>query len=253
MKRFFSICVLCILVIFTLNITASCKNLDTESLNQKNCNIKLNSRDYQPVIPLNKNINSDNEGNDDVQQSIASKIIRFHIIANSDTKSDQALKLKVRDEILKYISPKLENSKDINQSREVLKQNNKNILDIARKVINEEGYTYGVASTLSKVNFPIKTYGNITLPQGTYEAYRIVIGKGQGQNWWCVMFPPLCFVDVSKGQASYKQTEKQMKNVLNKKEYNSIDNGIEDLDNKNIGKNIEVRFKIIDFIKKLGI
>lgn len=260
MKRFFTVCILCILGIFTLNSTVSGKDLNIDLLKQKACNVKLSSRDYQPVIPLNRSLNDDKEDNSNIQQNIASKIIRFHIIANSDTKSDQALKLRVRDEVLNYISPKLEDSKDINQSRKILTENNKGILEVAQKVINEEGYKYGVVSTLSKVNFPIKTYGNITLPQGKYEAYRIIIGKGQGQNWWCVMFPPLCFVDVSKGQASYKRTEKQMKGILNKKEYNSVDNGVENLNNKNMdnknmnmNKKIEVRFKILDLVKKLGI
>ncbi|MCH4236366.1 MAG: stage II sporulation protein R [Clostridium tyrobutyricum] len=236
MKKFFGLMILCILVIFTLNFT-------------------VQSSDYNDnLFKYSSNSQSNN-----VQQSIASKIIRFHVIANSDTQSDQALKLKVRDEVLKYISPKLSNSKSIAESRQILKENNNNILSIARKVIRERGYSYGVTSTLSQFNFPIKTYGNITLPQGKYEAYRIIIGQGKGRNWWCVMFPPLCFVDISKGQASYKKTEKEMKTVLNQKEYNSVDNGIENLnnnkknnDNNVKDNNIEVRFKILDIVKGLG-
>ncbi|WP_338433010.1 stage II sporulation protein R [Clostridium tyrobutyricum] len=235
MKKFFGLMILCILVIFTLNFT-------------------VQSSDYNDnLFKYSSNSQSNN-----VQQSIASKIIRFHVIANSDTQSDQALKLKVRDEVLKYISPKLSNSKSIAESRQILKENNNNILSIARKVIRERGYSYGVTSTLSQFNFPIKTYGNITLPQGKYEAYRIIIGQGKGRNWWCVMFPPLCFVDISRGQASYKKTEKEMKTVLNQKEYNSVDNGIENLNNKKNNdnnvkdNNIEVRFKILDIVKGLG-
>ena len=236
MKKFFGLMILCILVIFTLNFT-------------------VQSSDYNDnLFKYSSNSQSNN-----IQQSIASKIIRFHVIANSDTQSDQALKLKVRDEVLKYISPKLSNSKSIAESRQILKENNNNILSIARKVIRERGYSYGVTSTLSQFNFPIKTYGNITLPQGKYEAYRIIIGQGKGRNWWCVMFPPLCFVDISKGQASYKKTEKEMKTVLNQKEYNSVDNGIENLnnnkknnDNNVKDNNIEVRFKILDIVKGLG-
>ncbi|MBV4416242.1 stage II sporulation protein R [Clostridium tyrobutyricum] len=236
MKKFFGLMILCILVIFTLNFT-------------------VQSSDYNDnLFKYSSNSQSNN-----VQQSIASKIIRFHVIANSDTQSDQALKLKVRDEVLKYISPKLSNSKSIAESRQILKENNNNILSIARKVIRERGYSYGVTSTLSQFNFPIKTYGNITLPQGKYEAYRIIIGQGKGRNWWCVMFPPLCFVDISRGQASYKKTEKEMKTVLNQKEYNSVDNGIENLnnnkknnDNNVKDNNIEVRFKILDIVKGLG-
>lgn len=231
MKKFFGLMILCILVIFTLNFTVQSSDFNDN------------------LFKYSSNSQSNN-----VQQSIASKIIRFHVIANSDTQSDQTLKLKVRDEVLKYISPKLSNSKSIAESRQILKENNNNILNVARKVIREHGYSYGVTSTLSQFNFPIKTYGNITLPQGRYEAYRIIIGQGKGRNWWCVMFPPLCFVDISRGQVSYKKTEKEMKTVLNQKEYNSVDNGIENLNNDNNVKddNIEIRFKILDIAKGLG-
>jgi stage II sporulation protein R len=222
MKKFFQISILSVLVVFIINFTVSSNN-------------------YNP------------NNQQDLQQSIASKIIRFHVIANSDTKYDQALKLKVRDAILDYIAPKMKNCKDINESRKVLLENNKYILSIAQQVINNEGYNYGVKSTFSKFNFPIKTYGNITLPQGKYEAYRVVIGQGKGQNWWCVMFPPLCFVDISKGEASYEKTEKEMKSVLNQKEYNSIDNQKEYLKNNdnNSYKKVKIRFKIVDILKSI--
>lgn len=187
---------------------------------------------------------------DNIQDDMASRIIRFHVIANSDSKSDQALKLKVRDEILKYIQPKLKNCENIEESRKVLMENDKDVLKVARRVISEQGYNYEVKSTLSKVNFPIKTYGNITLPQGRYEAYRVIIGKGQGQNWWCVMFPPLCFVDITKGQVSYKKTEQEMKKVLTPEEYKMVNNNRFDISDKN---NIKVRFKIIEVLNKLGI
>ncbi|MBC2579889.1 stage II sporulation protein R [Clostridium sp. DJ247] len=182
------------------------------------------------------------------QENIASKIIRFHVIANSDSKNDQALKLKVRDKVLEYIQPKLNNSKSIEESRKILKDNNDQIINIANKVIKENGYNYSVKSMLSHENFPVKTYGNITLPQGNYEAYRIIIGSGKGQNWWCVMFPPLCFVDITKGEVSYKQTEKEMKQVLSPDEYKVIDNSLTDVESKN---NIKVEFKVLNVLKKL--
>jgi len=172
--------------------------------------------------------------------SISDKIIRFHVIANSDTNYDQNLKLKIKDSILEYISPKLKYSKNIEESRKILKENNNKIVAIAQNVIKENGYNYSVKSTLSRENFPIKTYGNITLPQGNYEAYRVVIGEGKGQNWWCVMFPPLCFVDVTKGEIAYKQTETEMRTVLSKGEFNSINN------NK-----VQLKFKIFEIIDKL--
>lgn len=183
---------------------------------------------------------------EDVQKDIASKIIRFHVIANSDSKDDQALKLKVRDKVLEYMQPKLKKSKSINESRKVIEQNNEEIIAIANRVIRENGYNYSVRTTLSNENFPIKTYGNITLPQGNYEAYRIIIGTGKGQNWWCVMFPPVCFVDITKGEVSYKQTEEQMKRVLSPEEYKIVNNQLNKSNNKN---NIKIQFKLLEMLK----
>jgi stage II sporulation protein R len=182
----------------------------------------------------------------DFQQDIASKIIRFHVIANSDSKDDQALKLKVRDKVLEYMQPKLKKSKSIDESRKIIKENNEEIISIANRVIKENGYNYSVRSTLSNENFPIKTYGNITLPQGKYEAYRIIIGTGKGQNWWCVMFPPVCFVDITKGQVSYKQTEEQMKKVLSPEEYKIVDNQLNKSGDK---KDIKIQFKLLEIFE----
>lgn len=197
-------------------------------------------------------INSDS--NDKMLESISSKIIRFHVIANSDSDKDQNLKLKVKDAVIKYLFPKLNNSKNIAQSREILKENDANIKNIALKVIHDNGYSYSVSSTLSHENFPVKSYGNITLPEGNYEAYRIIIGSGQGRNWWCVMFPPLCFIDVTKGNVSENETKSSMEKVLSKDEYNYIDNS-KAAKSHNSGKSskpkIQFRFKIIDFINKI--
>lgn len=182
------------------------------------------------------------------QKTISDKIIRFHVIANSDTTEDQALKLKVRDEVLNYISPKLKDSKDIQESRKILEENNEVIKEIARKVIKENGYKYEVVTMLSHENFPVKSYANITLPQGNYEAYRIIIGSGEGHNWWCVMFPPLCFTDITRGEVAYKETEKEMKQVLTSEEYklvnNSETNTIDD-------EKVVVKFKVAEVTKEL--
>jgi stage II sporulation protein R len=186
--------------------------------------------------------------NNQLQSDMASKIIRFHVIANSDSESDQALKLKVRDRVLEYMAPKLKSSKDVEESKKILEQNNGEILKIASSEISREGYSYKVEGTLSKVNFPIKTYGNITLPQGQYEAYRIIIGSGQGQNWWCVMFPPLCFVDITKGQVSYAETENDMKKVLTPEEYKMVDNTLMGSNKK---KNIKLKLKILEVLKNM--
>lgn len=179
-------------------------------------------------------------------ESISSKIIRFHVLANSDKESDQKLKLKVKDEVIKFISPKLKDSKSIDESRNILKKYDKEIKDIAGSVIKKNGYNYAVSTSLAKENFPVKVYGNITLPQGKYEAYRILIGDAEGQNWWCVMFPPLCFVDVTKGQIAYNETENRMKKVLTNEEYNLVDNTVSN-------KEVKFKFKIVEVLKNSGI
>ncbi|OOB76307.1 peptidase [Clostridium haemolyticum] len=179
------------------------------------------------------------------QKSIANKLIRFHVIANSDSTEDQALKLKVRDEILEYISPKLKNSKSIEESRQIIKENSEVINAIAKKTIQKNGYTYTVKTELSHENFPVKTYGDITLPQGDYEAYRVIIGNGKGHNWWCVMFPPLCFTDITKGEVELQKTDEMMKKTLTKEEYKLVNNKYEE------NNEIIFKFKIIEKLKNI--
>ncbi len=196
------------------------------------------------IITISIVLNLSNISGKASQDDVAGKLIRFHVIANSDNDIDQGLKLKVRDSVLNYVSPKLANSKSIEQSREILNNEDKNIRQIAQNIINKGGFKYTAATVLSQEYFPVKTYGNITLPQGEYEAYKIIIGSGSGQNWWCVMFPPLCFVDITKGNVSYEKTEKGMKTVLSEDEYSLIDN-------TENAKKIIVKFKFVEIFSKL--
>lgn len=177
---------------------------------------------------------------ENVVDDISEKLIRFHVLANSDSDIDQDLKLRVKDEVLKYISPILNESQSLEESREILKREDKNIIKIAEDYIKSQGFDYTVETTLTRENFPVKEYGNIVLPQGEYEAYRILIGEGKGQNWWCVMFPPLCFIDVTKGQVAYDETEEKMKDVLSEEEFKSV--------NKK-ENNVKFELKVIDLFK----
>lgn len=188
------------------------------------------------------------KGSDDaIVQEISEKLIRFHVLANSDSEEDQALKMKVKDEVISFIAPKLENSSSIEESREILKENNDKIIEIATKCIKDNGYNYSVSTTLGKENFPTKVYGNITLPQGEYEAFRVLIGEADGANWWCVMFPPLCFVDVTKGQISYDETDERMKKVLDEDEFNAVSTSDKIADDKT---EVTLKFKIFDLFNK---
>ncbi|MBV1818789.1 stage II sporulation protein R [Clostridium cochlearium] len=173
---------------------------------------------------------------------IDKKLIRFHVLANSDSEEDQKLKIKVKNSVLEYIYPKLSNSRNISESRKILMENTKDIKKVAENVILKNGYDYDLKLELTHDNFPVKTYGNITLPQGNYEAFRIIIGNGKGKNWWCVMFPPLCFVDVTKGEIAYEETEKIMETYL------ETDDIEEDLISND---KIKFEFKIVEIIKDI--
>lgn len=156
-----------------------------------------------------------------VQEGIAKEIIRFHVIANSDSDKDQALKLKVKDAVVVALEEPLEDAGSIEDARNILIENIPLINQVALNNIKEEGYDYGVNVNLSDTYFPTKIYGDMTFPPGIYEAVRIEIGEAKGKNWWCVMFPPLCFVDGTYNVVPDK-SKSQLKYVLTEKEYTSL-------------------------------
>lgn len=129
------------------------------------------------------------------------QLIRFHVLANSDSDQDQALKRAVRDAILKAISPQLAVSQSLDESRQIVKKVRPDMEKIGRAVVKAWGKDYSVRTEYGHFSFPTKSYGSLVLPAGEYEALRIVIGKGQGSNWWCVLFPPLCFIDIEHSTA----------------------------------------------------
>lgn len=135
------------------------------------------------------------------KKSFEDEIIRFHIRANSDKEEDQGLKLKIRDEILKEMKEKFKNTSSLDESREIIKANMEEMKSITENVIKREGEDYSVEVTLGQDNFPTRKYGNLVFPAGDYETLLITLGEGKGQNWWCVMFPPLCFVDITHSVA----------------------------------------------------
>lgn len=128
-------------------------------------------------------------------------VIRFHIRANSDTKEDQDLKLEVRDEILKEMEVKFEGSTSLDESREIILESSEEIRSIAKDVVAKWEKDYDVNVILREESFPVRKYGNLVFPQGDYEALIVEIGDAKGANWWCVMFPPICLVDVTHSSA----------------------------------------------------
>ncbi len=153
--------------------------------------------------------------------SYKNKLIRFHVIANSDSSEDQLLKLKIRDKIIEEMSHKFEELKSVEETKKVVKDNLKQMKYIASKEIKNNGKNYDVNVFYGDYNFPTKSYGDFTLPAGEYEAVRVVIGEGEGKNWWCVMFPPLCFVDITHG-LTRDRADEELKEVLSNNEYDMI-------------------------------
>lgn len=176
-----------------------------------------------------------------LQESIASEIIRFHVIANSDLEQDQAVKMKVKDAVITALRPKMSETADIEEAREEILANLDFIEEVATETLREYGYYYGASATLANEQFPIKVYGDITLPAGEYEALCIRLGSGSGHNWWCIVFPTLCYVDETYSYVPEDSKEK-LKEVLTEEEYDEIteEKGIE----------VRVKFKLWDYLKK---
>ena len=182
---------------------------------------------------------------DIASENYKDKLIRFHVLANSDSEEDQQLKLKVRDAVIDYLQPKLRDSKSINESERIILEEEGNLINICRDVIEKNGYNYDVHIDLGYSKFPNKQYSSVVLPAGEYKALRILIGKGQGKNWWCVMFPPLCFVDKQNNVID-KETDAKLREVLTEEEYKLI----VEKDNDKVD-DLTIKFKIVEIIQKI--
>ena len=126
------------------------------------------------------------------QEELGRKVIRLHVIANSDSPEDQALKLRVRDRVLARAQEILEQSADMEQAEQALTAALPELTREARETLAAEGCAQSVQARLEPAEFPTKDYDGFSLPAGKYLALRVIIGQGAGQNWWCVVFPPLC-------------------------------------------------------------
>lgn len=130
-----------------------------------------------------------------LQEDYASEVFRFHVIANSDTEEDQALKLQVRDQVGAYVSGLLATASDKKETESIIRAHLKEIEKVAGQEIAKEGYTYPVTAAIEDVDFPEKFYGIYHLPAGNYTSLQVRIGQAQGKNWWCVMYTNMCFRD----------------------------------------------------------
>ena len=179
-----------------------------------------------------------------ISSDISNSVFRLHVLANSDSKEDQELKLKVRDTLLNYMNSICSNCKNKDSAISIVKENKEVFEKIARKTIENEGYNYSIKINIGYFNFPTKKYGDISLPAGFYDALRIEIGEAKGHNWWCVMFPPLCFVDASSGIVP-EESKTLLNDSLSDEEFALVS------DNKNI--NIKFKFKLLEFLNENGL
>ena len=179
-----------------------------------------------------------------VSKDISESVFRLHVIANSDSEEDQSLKLKVRDSVLSYMNNICKDAVNKAEAIKIATEHKNDFLKIAEDTIKENGYDYNVKIAIGNFNFPTKTYGDIRLPSGYYDALRIEIGEAKGQNWWCVMFPPLCFVDVSSGIVP-EDSKETMKENLSNEEFSLI--------SENDNNEIKFKFKLIEFFQNARI
>ncbi|HHU06325.1 MAG TPA: stage II sporulation protein R [Clostridiales bacterium] len=138
------------------------------------------------------------------QTELSENLIRLHVVANSNSEEDQSLKLSVRDAVLEKLDEILEGCKDKEQAEALILSNIDTLTQAASEVISEKGGEFSVNTSLTREVFPRVSYENYTLPAGKYSSLRVVIGEGEGDNWWCVIFPPLCFT-IAEDTISYEE------------------------------------------------
>lgn len=177
-----------------------------------------------------------------VSNDISESVFRLHVIANSDSEEDQNLKYIVRDNLIKYMNTLTQNMSTKDDAIKIAKEHEQDFRDIAIKTIRENGYNYDVKVEIGNCYFPTKYYGDISFPAGYYDALKVEIGESAGQNWWCVMFPPLCFVDMSTGIVP-DESKQTIKEQLSEEEYAII--------NEKNNANINFKFKLIELFSKL--
>ncbi|WP_028543897.1 stage II sporulation protein R [Paenibacillus taiwanensis] len=196
---------------------------------------------------------------------IPSDAIRLRILAHSDSEQDQKLKREVRDRVVEQMNLWLGDSdlpQTRAQAREWIQSHMDQLHEIAQQVVKESGKSYGVIAELKEVPFPAKIYGGRVYPAGRYEALRITLGEGKGQNWWCVLFPPLCFVDGEQGTAIAKASDQREDTTSVKKSKTDEKNVKQSTPNKQTGSALpiegsagdekEVRFFLWDMFAALG-
>ena len=172
------------------------------------------------------------------EEEIYDTVVRLHVLANSDSEEDQALKLRVRDAVLDATSPLVKDCTSQEEAVEILSAHIPDLESAAAAVIRQEGYNYPVTVLLGEEEYPTRTYESCAFPAGTYVSLRVCIGNAEGQNWWCCLFPPLC---LSAATAKEDNEDAFIQVGLTKDQYGII---------TETGKTkYKVRFKILEIIE----
>lgn len=173
-----------------------------------------------------------------VSQDLENSVFRLHIIANSNSFEDQNLKYKVRDNIINFMNDLCKNSSSKEETIKIVSNHIDDFTQIANTTITDNGFDYKATVEVGNFEFPTKNYGDISFPAGYYDALKIKLGDSSGQNWWCVLYPSLCFVDISHGFVPL-DSKLELEESLNPEEYELISN-TEDM-------TINFKFKLVEF------
>jgi stage II sporulation protein R len=168
------------------------------------------------------------------QQALSDKLIRLHVVANSDSEADQALKLQVRDRILAEITQLLDGVTDRDAAADIISRNMLSVIAASEEVIGKEGYDYTVTAKLAVEDFPTRDYDTFSLPAGEYTALRVEIGAAAGHNWWCVIFPPLCMTAATDDEEAFRQLSDEQIKLITSDEPEYV-----------------IKFKSIEWLQKL--
>ena len=176
-----------------------------------------------------------------VSKDLENNIFRLHILANSDSIEDQQVKYEVRDSLLKYMQEISKGCKTKQEAIEKAKENKEQFEKIANDILQENGCDYTVQIEICKTTFPNKNYGDIELPKGKYDALEVKLGNAEGHNWWCVMYPSLCFVDTKTGIVP-EESKELLRENLSEEDYSLITKQ---------DQGYEFKFKVIEIFNNL--
>ena len=178
-----------------------------------------------------------------VSNNLSQAVFRLHVLANSNSEEDQNLKYKVRDGLIKYMNNICSNCSTKAEAISIANEHKNDFQEIAQNIVKGNGYDYPVKINIGNFYFPTKNYGDISLPAGPYDTLKVEIGEAKGQNWWCVMFPSLCFIDISSGIVNDDAKENLEEN-LDTESYNLI---------SDTSTETTFKFKLVEFFadKKL--